>query len=134
MEKQVLVRDPHALYCDDPSLTVQSFRDECDVNLIVKRFRNVHGRDYEDVACGFPEGMFFGDFSDVCDYQTALESVRRADESFNRLDPKVRARFDNDPGKFLDFCSDPKNLEDLREMGLAVKRPSEVVAEPKVSA
>jgi len=36
--KPKLRKRPHAISFDDPSLTKQSFRDECDVNLIVKRY------------------------------------------------------------------------------------------------
>jgi len=36
--KSKLGKRPHAISFDDPSLTKQSFRDECDVNVIVKRY------------------------------------------------------------------------------------------------
>lgn len=110
---------PHAIYDWSPSLTQQSFKDECDVNLIVKRFKDVNGVDLSTQNIGFPQGMVFGDFTNVSDYRSAIEQVRRADEAFNSLDPKIRARFDNDPSKFLDFCSDAKNIDEMRKIGLA---------------
>jgi len=36
--KSKLKKRRHAISFDDPSLTKQSFKDECDVNLIVKRY------------------------------------------------------------------------------------------------
>ena len=32
----------------------------------------------------------------------------------------VRARFNNDPALFVDFCSDEANLDEMRKLGLAV--------------
>lgn len=101
--------------CKD-SLTHQSFKEEVDVNNIVKRFRNINGTDLMNYEGTF--GGQFGDFSGVTDYQTALEQVWRADEAFSSLPAKVRKRFDNDPAQFLDFCGDPKNKKEMQELGL----------------
>lgn len=69
------------------------------------------------------------DFSElVWDYQTALNMVLEADRSFNALDAKVRAKFDNDPAKFVAFCNDRENLPEMRKMGLAI--PAELEENP----
>lgn len=44
----------------------------------------------------------FGDFLGVSDYQTALNQVIEAEEAFDALPAKVRARFDNQPVDFLE--------------------------------
>jgi len=72
----------------------------------------------------------YGDFSSVPNYQEALNIVRIAQEQFNGLDASVRNRFDNDPAKFLDFATNPENVEQMAKMGLL--KP-EVVAARKAA-
>lgn len=99
-----------------PSLTKQYFKDECDINKIVKKYCDV-GSLHAQLLQGHASGQY-GDFSDVPDYRSALEQVRKAEESFKDLPAIVRARFQNDVAGFLDFCHDPANTDELRSMGL----------------
>lgn len=102
-----------ALVCDDPSLAVQSEADECDINTIVRRF---------GLTGVLPSGVrapTYGDFTGVSDYREALEAIEAADESFYSMPADVRSRFQNDPARFVDFCSDPANLDEARRLGLA---------------
>lgn len=110
----------------DPAegMTKQSFQEECDINTLVKRF-GITGQLPENVR--MPQ---YGDFSDAVDYQSALNAVLAADESFMQLPADVRARFSNDPGKFVDFCSDPKNREEAIKLGLAEPPPVKATPEP----
>lgn len=104
----------HGLACADPSLAVQSQKDEADINTIVRNF-GVTGR--------MPAGVkvpSYGDFEGVADYRSALEAVNAAELSFNALPSEVRSKFANDPQAFLEFCSDVGNLEEMRKLGLAV--------------
>lgn len=110
--------------------TKQEFRNETDINTILKRF-NVTGQ--------LPTGVrmpSYGDFSGVQNFMDAANAIALARESFEEMPARVRERFQNDPAKFVDFCSNPDNLEECRKMGLAppgetVKPP--VVAEPPPS-
>jgi phage internal scaffolding protein len=116
-----------------PSRTKQSFRDECDINYILRQF-NVTGQ--------LPAGSVqpqYGDFSGITDYQSALNAVMAAQDSFLALPAKVRARFDNDPAFFVEFASDEANRDEMKALGLlheetvqaVVKSPSEAdKAEP----
>lgn len=104
--------------------TKQSFRDECDVNKIMKRFKRSAGVGFLDRYQGYLSGQF-GDFSEVVDYRTALDQVRQANEVFGRLPAVVRKRFGNDPASFLDFVHDPANVGELVKMGLANAKPEE---------
>jgi len=108
------------LECRDASLAVDSAREEADINTIVKRF-GLTGQLPSNIR--IPTYQNFLEAPD--DYRGALEAVRSADASFNALPAAIRARFDNDPASFVDFCSDPANLPALQEMGLAPK-PSKV--------
>lgn len=112
------------LECKDESLAQQHFKDETDINRIVKQF----------VATGMVnattrQALDPQTFYDVMDYQSALEAVRAADEVFMQLPAELRERFDNDAAAFVDFASDPVNLSEIRALGLG-KLPPELVAEP----
>ncbi|UIB81478.1 internal scaffolding protein [Flyfo microvirus Tbat2_160] len=103
-----------------PSRTKQSFMDECDVNLIIKRhaetgvlptFNNLEGH--------------YGDFSNVDDYQSALNSVMHANAAFEALPSDVRNRFRNDPKNLLQFVLDEKNRDEAIALGLIEKPRTE---------
>lgn len=106
--------DRTGLTCDDPSLAVQSSRDEVDINTIVRRF-GLTGQLPAEVS--IPQ---YGDFSEVVDFHSAMNLVSQAREGFDRMPPQVRARFSNDPGVFVDFCSDPDNADELVKLGLRI--------------
>lgn len=105
--------DDSGLLCEDPSLAQQSMKDECDINNILARWVQT------GELAGNPRTPSYGDFTGIGDYHTALNTVIAAQESFMALDAKLRARFHNDPGEFLDFVSNPDNLDEMRELGLA---------------
>lgn len=98
------------------SLTEQSFKDECDINVIVERF-GLTGELPENVKVPVS-----GDFTDVVDYQTALNAVIAADAAFMELPAKVREEFGHDPQKLMDFVANDKNREKAEELGLVAKR------------
>lgn len=109
------VSDETGLKCEDESLTLQSHAEDADINVMMRRF----------IKTGvLPQARrlpTYGDFSDIGTYREALDRIRVADDSFMSLDPAIRARFGGDPAAFVDFCSDPANLPELRRMGLAPK-------------
>lgn len=110
------------ILCEEPSLAQQQFKDDADINVLLERFK---------VTGVIPQGVripTYGDFTGVTDYQSAANAMLKAEQSFMALDAKVRSQFENSPQKFLEFCSDPKNIDKLREMGLAV--PAEPEAQP----
>lgn len=107
------------LVCDDPSLAQQQFKDDADINVLLERFK---------VTGQMPQGVTlpsYGDFSTVVDFRSANDAIRRARDSFMELPAALRARFQNDPQVFLEFCSDKANLPELRKLGLAPEAPPE---------
>lgn len=106
------VRVPMDMTPDLPSRAIQSAKDECDVNLIVRKAQ----------LSGFMPGNgkepLYGDFTAIPDYQTALETVIAAQEAFDALPATVRDRFFNDPGVLLNFVNDPKNEAEAIKLGL----------------
>lgn len=103
--------DESGLRCEDKSLTQQHMKDECDINVLMERFV-VRGEIPQ-----LPEPPIQGDFTNIMTMQEALNLQIQARESFMGLDAKIRARFDHDPAKFVDFASDPANSEQMRQWG-----------------
>lgn len=108
------------LFCLDASLTQQQFAEEADINTIVNRFLKTG---VLPTPTTFPQ---YVDFEGVFDYQSAMNLVRAADESFLRMDAKVRARFNNSPQEFLEFFANPENVQEAIRLGLAIPQPSAV--------
>lgn len=95
-----------------PSRTQQHFAEEVDINTIVKRF---------GLTGELPEGVphiMQGDFTNVVDFQSAMDLIVAAREAFMEQPAHIRARFDNDPQKFLDFTSSKDNLDEAIKLGL----------------
>ena len=106
----------------EESLTQQSQRDETDINNILRQFK---------VTGLVPQGVVaptYGDFTQVVDFRTAMDAVNAAQASFMAMPAETRARFGNDPQLFLEFCSNPQNLDEMRKLGLMDPPPK--VAEP----
>lgn len=101
-----------------PSLTQQQFKDECDINTIVRQF-GITG--HLPLAVYLPT---FGDFDQVEDFQSALHAIQRAEASFAAMPANVRERFMNNPQKFLEFTSDSRNADEARALGLFRDAPS----------
>lgn len=120
--------NPHATFCVEPSLTKQSFKDECDVNQVVERFARTG-----NLGDLNPKVPIFADVSQVPDLRSALSIVETATDLFSALDAKVRVRFNNDPAVFYEFISDQKNLKEASDLGLLAK-PLDPVVDPKAQA
>jgi len=120
-----LASDKSGLKCDDPSLTQQQFKEDSDINTIVDRFM-------KSGVLPNPVNMpQYVDYEGIFDFQSAMNVVRQADESFMRLDAKIRARFNNSPQEFLEFFGNPDNVDEAIRLGLAIPQ---AVAETQVSA
>lgn len=101
-----------------PSLTRQEFAEDCDINTLMQR--------YETTGQMFPPPLAeprYLDLSDIPDLQTAMSVMLQAENAFMSLPATVRREFDNDPLKFVAFAEDEKNLDRMRELGLA--KPAE---------
>ncbi len=101
---------------DLPSLAIQSAKDDADINVMMKRF-GITGQIPQVPVPPTPK-----DFESVFDFQSAMNVILAGQKSFMALNADVRARFNNDPARFLEFIK-PENAEELVRMGLAVKVP-----------
>jgi len=113
------------LACEEPSLAQQHFKDECDINTILRQF-NVTGLLPEQ-----PLSPRYGDFTGIGDYHTALNRVIAAQDEFEALPAQIRARFDNDPANLIEFLENESNRPEAEELGLVEKAAAEVVEAAK---
>lgn len=107
-----------------PSLAQQQFKDEVDINTIAKQF---------GLTGQLPAPVYqpmFGDFTEVTDFQSALHQIQVAEASFAALPAAVRERFRNDAQKFVEFCSDERNREEWKALGLSREVPPPAPALP----
>lgn len=109
-------------------VTKQSFRDECDINNIMKKFEKGQMVNHVNKHRGS-----YGDF-DVVDYQSAMNTIISAQESFASLPAKVRARFNNDPAGFLEFVGNPDNRDEMVKLGLIVGEKAPAAPSAAVAA
>lgn len=100
------------LVCLDRSLCQQQFVAESDINTIVDRY-GLNGE--LPAVVRTPQ---YGDFTQVSDFQTALNSVLLAQAQFSELPAKLRSRFSNDPQRLLEFLSDSSNRPEALSLGL----------------
>lgn len=104
--------------CNSPSRTQQQFKDECDVNNILRNYVSTgvltHTSDKE---------IFFADVSAApSDYYEARKLLNDSKVAFDQLPSYVRERFDNNPYNVVKFLSDEKNYDEAVKLGLCKVR------------
>lgn len=113
---------------DEPVLTQQHFRQECDINEIVRRF-GITGELPEPWAA--PR---YGDFTQVTDFHSAQNMVLEAQAAFDALPAELRERFGHDPQALLEFLDDGGNRAEAIELGLIPKPKEELQDAPPPKA
>lgn len=117
----------------EPSLTKQSFKDECDINNIVRKFETTGILDHVNQAA---QRGVYEDLPSGLDLQAALNIKRQAEEAFLALPAAARAEFDNDPVKFVTAWENPSEAQQERfiALGLATdnRPPKPPAASPAV--
>lgn len=105
-KKRVTVKFPNK------SMTQQHMKKECDINFIVSQFRKTgmisHAKQYEGS---------YEDY-DAIDFHQAMNIIADANSMFESVPAQVRAEFDNDPGQFVKFVTNPANKDEMVKMGL----------------
>lgn len=96
------------------SKTVQADAKDADINVIMERYARTGN------FPGLTSLPSYGDFDGVSDFREALHVVRDAEQSFMQLPAKVRAQFDNDAVRFVEYC-DQASDEDLVARGILNK-------------
>lgn len=94
-----------------PSLTVQSERDDADIQVILARFQ------VEGTARLNESQAMFADITEFTDYADAMRNLRVAEHSFMELPSKVREIFNHDVAEWLDASHDPEKRDALIAAG-----------------
>lgn len=109
------------------SRTKQSFREEVNINSIVRKYRSgvlvTHLNN---------KAPMYGDVSHALDLQAALNLVHEAEESFMDLPPEVRKAAQNDPVRLLEMLATEEGTQELVEAGLDGDIPRIGDPEPEV--
>jgi len=105
------------------SLTRQSEAAKTDINNIMKKYK----RDGVLTHVRNSIGEYL-DVSNISDLSSAIDVVKRARESFDSYPSDLRAKFDNNPIKMIDFLKDSKNDEEAIKLGLK-KKPASIPTE-----
>jgi len=85
----------------DASLTQQQFKDECDMNRIVKNA--MRGIPPKHLNQRVPQ---YGDFSNIPDLSSAYDAIERAESAFSSLPAELRRELDNDPRNVTQLTED----------------------------
>lgn len=95
---------------NDPSLTDQSFKQECDIGYIIKTCQRT------GQSLPIPE-MSFADCTTVQQFEDAMDVVAQCKSAFASLPSSERDRFGGDVRNYLDFISRKENLKESYEKG-----------------
>ncbi len=99
--------------------TKQSFKDECDINLIMKRAALggtiSHLSQYEGQ---------YADFSDF-DFFEQTRMLTRGREVFDALPAEIRREFGQSPAAFFEYVNDPKNINELANKLPGLAKPGD---------
>jgi len=95
------------------SMTQQSLKDECDINIIVKRHAQTGNISHLN-----PKAPLYIDCTKVTDLQGAILLQEEALDNFATLPSAVRKACNNDPVEFMDMIHTVDGTEELAQAGL----------------
>lgn len=102
------------LRCEDPSLTVQSFTEDADINVLARRF-GITEIPFAPIGEEIIDTTQFPELRDI------LEARRAAANGFANLPVKIRKRFRNSPEELWNFLQDPDNADEAVRLGLLTR-------------
>lgn len=102
----------HQVNFTTPGRTKQSHKKETDINNIMARFQKTGAIDFVNTRA--PQ---YGDATGI-EFQTAMETVAKANEMFADLPSKIRERFHNNAEELLFFLEKEENRTEAAMLGL----------------
>lgn len=120
LESEEAAQEAGATINEEPSLTIQAYKDEVDINVMMARMGVKDG----SIPPGAFDPKLFGtvqDFTDAPDLQEIFQRTAAAGELFMQLPADLRRRFGNSPAALMDFVQNPKNAEEAVTLGLLKK-------------
>jgi hypothetical protein len=105
------------LYCPEPTLAVQESKEDVDLNNILRKMAVTGVMPFAEA------NPTYGDFSEVRDYHTLMNSLISAQNAFKTLPSGIRERFNHDPGQLMAFMDNPFNFDEGVKIGLFNPKP-----------
>lgn len=100
---------------DPESLTEQHHKDKCDTQKIVTQYLKTGVVDHLNTRQQIQSQ------DDPIDFKTAMDIVAQGNSTFESLPAHIRAKFNHSTQEFVEFTTNPKNIDALVELGLANK-------------
>ena len=97
------------------SCTKQQFKDECDINKILKRYKKT------GTVPTNGKSPIYGDFSNGLDYTELMNKVAKVGEVFDQLPFDFRKEMGFNPENMIKFVLDDKNYDRSVDLGLRAK-------------
>ena len=101
----------------EPTMTKQALADNANINKLIKK----HGITHVVQNMSNLE-VIYGDITSH-DLQEAMQMNIDAKAAFAEVPSEIRKKFGNDAGSFIDFATNPDNLQQMREWGMAPPPP-----------
>lgn len=102
-------------FTEGDSLTEQSHTKDCDIRLIMRKAEKTGLISHNSKFQGK-----YGDFVSAPDFHQAQNIIADANSMFDTVPSGIRAKFDNDPAKFLSYVTNPNHRDAIIELGLTV--------------
>jgi len=104
-------RSPHPH--SDELMTEQHHKETCDIHTIMRKYEKTgileHTAKY---------GPQYANYVGAPDFKQAMDYIANAHSLFNQVPAKIRDRFNNDAGLYLEFMTNESNYEEIKELGL----------------
>lgn len=98
---------------EKPSKTDQSWKEDCDVNNIIRKFLKTGTITHVN-----NKKSAYADVSEIPDLLEAVLQIKDAQDIFDGLPSDIRKRFNNSPLDMVDFLQNEKNRDEAIELGL----------------
>lgn len=103
----------------DDGRTKQSFKDQTDITMILKKAQKTGSIDHLTKW-----GGTYADFSDF-DFDESSRRLARGSEVFADLPSEIRSEFNQSPREFFDFVNDDNNKDRLAELFPKLAEPGQ---------
>lgn len=120
-------RSPRAVRTETlgESMTEQSHKNSCDIKQIMRKADKTGMIAHVKRT----EGKYV-DLVNRPDFHTSMNEITEAQSMFETIPSGIRAKFDNDPGKWLKFVTNEENRAEMTELGFDTSHLPEVLVEP----
>lgn len=127
MTFQLTSKRPRPVLKTGPGLTEQSHAESCDIHHIMRKYEKTGIIDHVNRVQGTYEN-----YAGAPDFQEAQNIIAEAKSMFETVPATIRRAFDNDPGRFVSYMTDPANIEGIEKLGLDAShlKPDEDLINP----